>query len=250
MSKMAGINISVLVGTTQATGTLTFAAGVSDAETVTIGTDVYEFDTAAAPGAVTAGRIRVDVSGGAGAAAAETALVAAINGNDNSVVTAVGSGVADAVICTAKEYGTGGNAVVTTTTCADGSWGAGTLASGANSTIAYQRGGTITINGETVDTTTKDSSIWRTILPTWNDAEVQCNGLADINGATHEILFDACDEQNPVTIRFVLGSGGGRYYSGQFFVTNLQPVSGADHEGVGEMSATFKLNGTLSYQDA
>jgi predicted secreted protein len=250
MSKMAGINISVLVGTTQATGTLTFAGGVSDGETVTIGTDVYEFDTAAAPGAVTAGRIRVDVSGGAGAGAAETALVAAITGNDASVVTAVGSGIADAVICTAKQYGTGGDAIVTTETCADASWGAGTLAGGANSTIAYQRGGTITINGETVDTTTKDDSIWRTILPTWNDAEVQCNGLADINGATHEILFDACDEQNPVTIRFVLGSGGTRYYSGQFYVTNLQPVSGADHEGVGEMSATFNLNGTLTYTDA
>lgn len=56
------------------------AASVSDAETITLGDEVYEFDTGAA---ITAGRIRVDVSGGATAAAARTALVTAINASSN-----------------------------------------------------------------------------------------------------------------------------------------------------------------------
>lgn len=56
------------------------AASVSDAEIITLGDEVYEFDTGSA---ITAGRIRVDVSGGATASAARTALVTAINASSN-----------------------------------------------------------------------------------------------------------------------------------------------------------------------
>ena len=114
--------------------------------------------------------------------------------------------------------------------------------------ITFQRGCSITVNGETVDTTTKDSTIWRDILPTWNDAEIQVNGLADINGATQVALWTAISTQAALTINFAMGgNSAGTRFSGSFYVTNLQPVSGADHEGVAEMSATLKLNGALSY---
>ncbi|MFH1496563.1 MAG: hypothetical protein ABII82_01940 [Verrucomicrobiota bacterium] len=55
-------------------------------------TRVYELDTAAAPGAITAGRVRVDISGGATAAQTVTALVAAINGDGDRVCEAVDIG--------------------------------------------------------------------------------------------------------------------------------------------------------------
>ena len=114
--------------------------------------------------------------------------------------------------------------------------------------ITFQRGCSITVNGETVDTTTKDESVWRTILPTWNDAEIQVNGLADIGGATQVALWTAINTQAALTIKFALGAGSaGTRFSGSFYVTNLQPVSGADHEGVAEMSATLKLDGALTY---
>jgi hypothetical protein len=114
---------------TKASGTLTFTGVVADGQIVTIGTQVYEFDTAPLPGAIVAGRIRVDVSGGVTAPQAVTALVAAITGDAAAVVTAV-DGALDTVACTAKAYGTVPNTYPTTTTCANATWGATKLAGG------------------------------------------------------------------------------------------------------------------------
>lgn len=123
------------VQATAATGTVTFNDAVSDGDIVTIGTRVYEFDTAANPGAITAGRVRVDVSGGATAPAAVTALVTAITGDTSAVATAV-DGDLDTVVVTAKNTysGSAGNAIVFTKTgeniVVDGD---GTLSNGADS---------------------------------------------------------------------------------------------------------------------
>jgi hypothetical protein len=68
-------------------------AGTADGDRVTIGARVYEFDTAADPGAIGAGAdVRVNVSGGAGAAASIIALAAAINGDATGVCHAVDIG--------------------------------------------------------------------------------------------------------------------------------------------------------------
>lgn len=77
-----------------------YQSGVTlDAETISIGTgatqEVYEFDTTAPPGAITAGRIRVGVSGGeggTGAANSCTQLAAAINTNSSLVYARVVAG--------------------------------------------------------------------------------------------------------------------------------------------------------------
>ena len=118
-----------------ATGTVTFDGDVSDGDIVTIGTRVYEFDTMTNPGDITAGRVRVDVSGDATASAAVTALVTAINGDTSAVVTAV-VGDPDTVVVTAKDTysGSAGNAIVFTkigeNIDVDGD---GTLSNGADS---------------------------------------------------------------------------------------------------------------------
>jgi len=70
-------------------GWLAFTGGTLDTELVTLGSRVYEFDTAAAPGAVTAGNVRVDVSGGATATQSAVALLAAVNGDADREVDAV-----------------------------------------------------------------------------------------------------------------------------------------------------------------
>ena len=114
----------------QATGTLTFSGAVSDGETVTIGTDVYEFDD---DSSVTAGNIAVDVSGGATASDAVTALVSAITASGDGTYTGA-DGTGDTVDITNVVYGTVGNAVATTETCANGAWGATTLESGVDGT--------------------------------------------------------------------------------------------------------------------
>lgn len=68
---------------------LRLASNVADTETFTIGTEVYEIDTAAAPGAITAGRIRVDCNAGVTPAIASASIVAAINGNTKQGIIAV-----------------------------------------------------------------------------------------------------------------------------------------------------------------
>ena len=65
-----------------AKGYIKIASNVADGETVTIGSDTYEFDTDAT---VTAGNIAVDVSADQAPAAASAALASAINTRNNLV---------------------------------------------------------------------------------------------------------------------------------------------------------------------
>lgn len=128
---------------TRATETHTMAVGGGiDAEYVTIGTRLYEYDTDAAPGAITAGRVRVDISAAADAAACSAALTLAINGDPDAVVTAVDAGGGVVVVTAITEIAATGNAIVATDNTTNGSWaGGGTLAGGVDA-IALSPGGT------------------------------------------------------------------------------------------------------------
>ncbi len=109
-----------------ATGVLTFDGVVTDGETVTIGTDIYEFDTDAS---VTGTNILVDVSAGATAADAVTALAAAITASDTVGVGGV-DGAGDIVVLTADTAGAAGNEIGTTTTCANAAFASTSLTGG------------------------------------------------------------------------------------------------------------------------
>jgi phage tail sheath gpL-like len=124
------------VNAVNAVGTLTFTGVVADTQLVTIGSDIYEFDTNST---ITSGHIAVDVSGGVTAPEAVTALVAAITANTSSVVTAV-DGTGDTVVATAKIAGVIGNSIVTTETCTNGSWGDTTLKTGVDGTVTTSIG--------------------------------------------------------------------------------------------------------------
>lgn len=92
-------NLSALKTAAMPRRTMNFlrvATAAADGETVTIGNEVYEWDTAAAPGAITAGRIRIDISAGQSTTQCMNALVAAINGNTKQPIAArkLGPGVA------------------------------------------------------------------------------------------------------------------------------------------------------------
>lgn len=122
------------VNAVAAVSTLTFSGSVSDGEIVTIGTDVYEFDTDAS---VTGDNIAVDVSGGATAPDAVTALVAMITANATEPVSAV-DGSGDTVVVTADVKGTDAESIVTTTDCANGAWDESTLANGVDGTVGNE----------------------------------------------------------------------------------------------------------------
>lgn len=78
---------------------LRLAANVADAETLTIGGQVYEIDTAA-ESTITAGRVRVNCNAGVTPTIASAAIVTAINNNANSDVVAVAISVNEILIWT------------------------------------------------------------------------------------------------------------------------------------------------------
>ena len=114
-----------------ATGNITFNGSVSNGETVTIGEDVYEFDT---DGSVEEGNIQVDVSGGDTASDAAAALNTAINEDGTEPVTAEEDETDDAVIVTYDIKGEVGNSVETTETVTNATWENETLTGGQNGT--------------------------------------------------------------------------------------------------------------------
>jgi TP901-1 family phage major tail protein len=238
--------VQILVGTTAASGVFTLTGDAGNAETVTIGTRVYEFDTAAPPGSVVAGNVRVDVSGGAGLAAAATALIAAINGDSGAVVTAV-TGGAGVVNVTAKEKGTNGNLIAKAETCADGDWdGVGAfLTSGADTVIALQRGGDINFTTDTIDVTTKDDEFWKQFLAGHTEGEITCDGLLDITDTAQATLRSAQAAGTPLTVVFGLdGATPTDYFKGVCYVTAFKP-EGA-HDGAQQLSATLKVTGVVA----
>lgn len=123
---------------TAASGTLTNNTSFSDGDTVTIGGVVYTFKTTLSSGPTVAYEVLI----GANVAASHTNLAKAIN-DSGTEGTHYGTGTlihptvsasagATSTVVTAKTPGTGGNSIATTEVSANSSWGAATLASGAN----------------------------------------------------------------------------------------------------------------------
>lgn len=108
----------------KASATLTITDTVSNGETITIGTDVFEFRTTGSAGE---GKIKVDISGEGDTASDKAAakLVAAINANSTLVESEASKddNKKDIVVVTYKNVGTEGNSVVVAETMTNGSWG-------------------------------------------------------------------------------------------------------------------------------
>lgn len=143
----------------KATGTLTSdATNVADGATVTVGTRVYTFVTALTESTPETEPVADEVLIGADAAASLDNLKSAINGSAGEGTTYSTGTVAHAdVIATtntdttqvveAKLSGTAGNSIATTETSTHLSWGAATLASGADGNFDeyVPAGGTIDV---------------------------------------------------------------------------------------------------------
>ncbi len=169
--------LGTAAGEAFATGTLTFTGGVTDGETVTIGADVYEFDTDAS---VTGGNVLVDVSGGATAPDAVTALVAVIPGTEP--VSAV-DGAGNTVVVTADVAGTGANSIATLESVANASWGAVTLTGGALDAYPGANDHTLNSNGTIIwkvtsaDTATAGTYVARYVYTYLDAATVERTGI-------------------------------------------------------------------------
>lgn len=133
----------------KASATLTISDDVSNGETITIGTDVFEFRTSGSAGT---GNIKVDISGAGDTASDKAAakLVAAINANSTLVESEASKDddENDIVVVTYKTVGTEGNSVAVAETMDNGSWGTGvtTLSGGQYGTPCIMKN--IVIKGE------------------------------------------------------------------------------------------------------
>lgn len=107
-------------------GVLRIAANIVDAEVVVIGGETYEFDTAANPGEITAGNIRVYCSA-ATPTVASTALVAAINANTKLGIVATRLSANEVHINTIPGKPPVNYATTTTMTGVGNGWGAATM---------------------------------------------------------------------------------------------------------------------------
>src|SRR3954466_4272731 len=108
----------------RAMNVLRLASNVADAETITIGSEVYEIDTAAAPGAIAAGNIRVDCNAGVTPTIASAAIVAAINANTKLGLTAVAISVNEVLVFTNSDASGLGIACAETLAGANNQWAA------------------------------------------------------------------------------------------------------------------------------
>jgi len=239
--------IQILCGTAAATATVTWSGDSADLETLTVGSRVYEFDEDVTP-TITAGRVRVDITGGKTAAASATAFIAAVNSDTGSPVTAATGGAGVAVL-TAKTKGTGGNSIAKAESTSNATWdvgGGGTLFSGgADTLIALQRGGSITFTTDMIDVTTKDDALWKQFLPGHSEGEITCDGLLDITDTAQASMQDAEADGTPLTVIFGLdGASPTDFFTSTGYVSNWK-ANGA-HDGVMDYSATFKVTGVCA----
>ena len=133
----------------KATGTLTFTGTPNDTETVTIGAKVYQFQTTLTDvdgnvdingldGSLDQLAAGIDLDAGAG-----TLYAASMTAHPDVDATAL----TDTMTVTAEDYGTGGNAITTSTTVTGGSFGAGTLGGGVNAFTTGGQSTTFTVGG-------------------------------------------------------------------------------------------------------
>lgn len=111
-----------------AEGTLTFTGVPVAGQTVTIGSDVFEFCVASSES-----HIAVVLGATFTADNAVTMLANEIN-THSTVVTAIANTDLDTVVVTAINDGTAANATITTETCTNASWGSATLTGGTTAT--------------------------------------------------------------------------------------------------------------------
>ena len=138
MKRLSNLNAAVGLGR-RGLNVLRLASNVADAETITIGGEVYEIDTAAAPGTYTAGNYRVDCNAGVTPSVAAPAIVAAINANTKLKLTAVKISDNEILVYVNDESGPGGALACTETLAgANNAWMSATMVGGAAGPVGFQ----------------------------------------------------------------------------------------------------------------
>ena len=109
-----------------------------------------------------------------------------------------------------------------------------------------QTEGSISINMETRDITTKDSSGFRELLEGVKSGSISVSGLVDDDGSggAGGVLFADLNSRTAQTIMFGLDDTDDYHYSCSAFCTSLE-VGGGTEDNV-TYSATFEITGAIT----
>jgi TP901-1 family phage major tail protein len=107
---------------------------------------------------------------------------------------------------------------------------------------------TLTLNAETIDITTKDSSAFRELLPGLRSGSMSVSGLIDYVDASNKDFLDlygAWESRTALVLKFSRSSlaTGEASFSASGFVTSLEQSGGT--EDTATYSATFELTGLI-----
>lgn len=121
------------------------------------------------------------------------------------------------------------------------------LLSAGGSVLADQTEGNISINMETRDITTKDSSGFRELLEGVRSATISVSGLVDDDGSggAGGALFTSLNSRTAIALIFGLDTATSDYnYTCNAFCTSLEVSAGTEDNVT--YSATFEVTGAIT----
>ena len=120
------------------------------------------------------------------------------------------------------------------------------LYSGANA-IALSKNHTLSVNGESIDVTTKDSAGWKEILPGLKSWTVSCEGMVAFDSAyNYEYLLDALRNRTLLSVKLQTGTVGDERLLGDVYVTSIE-LSAPLEDGL-SFTASFEGTGALTHE--
>lgn len=107
----------------------------------------------------------------------------------------------------------------------------------------------LSMSAEVIDTSTKDSDAWRSVLPGMRSATMSCSGLIDYQGADYDVpdLFGAFSGRTELTLVFQNEVVGDKKFTCTGYITSLEQSAGV--EDTATYSATFELTGEVLMAD-
>jgi TP901-1 family phage major tail protein len=107
----------------------------------------------------------------------------------------------------------------------------------------------LSLNMETIDITTKDSSGYRELLGGLKSGSISCSGLIDYLDASNKDITDlwtAWENRDTLVLKFAKANetAGELSFSASGFITSLEQSGGT--EDTATYSATFELTGAIT----
>src|SRR3990167_2590274 len=104
----------------------------------------------------------------------------------------------------------------------------------------------LSLSGNSMDVTTKDSGGWKEILPGLKEWSIDCDALRadDQTGKGHKDIFDALVNRTKLSVKFRTATTGDEAFVGEVYVTSFEKNAGL--EEAASYSASFEGTGALT----